>query len=157
MLPHNFDSWKQLIRNFPVKVRFGRPATELQIAAAEKSLGLRFPRQLRDLLRETNGVLNEYGHGPIWPVRMIKEQNREFRTMISFRELYMPFDNLLLFGAEPNSDHFALAVQADGEIHNKDIFIWDHETDARSWYAGCLEQFLEKQLNGEEVQDELEQ
>jgi hypothetical protein len=62
----------------------------------------------------------------------------------------MPFDHLLLFGAEVNSDHFAFPIQADGEIHNNDIFIWDHETDARSWYAGHLEEFLEKQLIREE-------
>jgi hypothetical protein len=47
-------------------------------------------------------------------------------------------------------------VQADGEIHKKDVFIWDHETDGRSWYAAHLEQLLEKELKREDDGDDHE-
>jgi hypothetical protein len=154
MPPYNAPSWKELVRSLEPKVRCGPPATEAQIAAVEQTLGVRFPQQLRDVLSEANGVIDRYSQGPVWPLTRIEEQNREFRSYPGFRELYMPFDNLLLFGAEVNSDHFAFAIQADGQVHNTDIFIWDHETDGRSWYAGHLEQFLEKQLKREGDDDE---
>ena len=66
----------------------------------------------------------------------------------------MPFDNLLLIGADVGNDHFAFAIQADGQIHNNDLFRWEHETDARSWCAAHLEQYLEKQLKEEDEDDE---
>ncbi len=157
MPPYNAQSWKKFVGDLTAKVEFGPPATEAQISAVEKNLGVRLPEQLRDVLREANGVIDRYGHGPVWPLAQIEEQNREFRSNDGFRELYMPFNNLLLFGAEVNSDHFAFAIQADGQVHNNDIFIWDHETDGRSWYAGHLEQFLEKQLKREENDDEDEE
>ena len=143
-----------LIKSLTPEVEFGQPATEAQIAAVEQTLRIRFPDGLRDLLREADGVTDSYGHGPIWSLTEIEKQNQEFRTAAGFRELYMPFDNLLLIGADVGSDHFAFAIQADGRIHNNDLFRWEHETDARSWFAAHLEQFLEKQLKEEDEDDE---
>jgi hypothetical protein len=58
----------------------------------------------------------------------------------------MPFDHLLFFGDDGGGDQFALSIQADGVIHKYDIYRWEHETDARSWFASGLEQFLAKRL-----------
>ena len=103
---NNAFTWKQFIKNLAPTVKFGRPATERQIAAVEQALGVRFPAQLRDVLREADGVTGKNGHGPIWPLAQIKEQNRQFRTTDGFRELYMPFDHLLFFGTDVNGDQF---------------------------------------------------
>ncbi|MEQ1935433.1 MAG: SMI1/KNR4 family protein [Fimbriimonadaceae bacterium] len=156
MPPYNAESWKKLIRSLTPKVKFGRPATEAQIVAVEQKLAVRFPDGLRELLREADGVTDRYGHGPIWSLAKIEKQNQEFRTTASFRELYMPFDHLLLFGADVDSDHFAFAIQADGHIHRNDVFRWEHETDARSWFAGNLEQFLGTQFKREIEADDLD-
>jgi hypothetical protein len=78
---------------------------------------------------------------------VVSRANREAESAVSHGEilptLYMPFDHLLFFGDYGGGDQFAFPIHADGEIHKLDIFRWDHETDARSWYAGGLEQFFE--------------
>ena len=42
------------------------------------------------------------------------------------------------------------AIHADGKIHKNDVYRWEHEDDARSWFAPHLEQFLEKRLKSED-------
>lgn len=146
MPPFNAPSWKQLVKSYASDAKFASPTTEERIVTLEQSLSIRLPSALRDFLLEADGFTADYGSRVIWSVSQIEQQNREFRTTEAFRELYMPFDHLLLFGDHSGGDHFAFAIQADGKIHSHDVFCWDHETDGRSWFAGRLEQFLEKRL-----------
>ena len=154
MPPTNAPSWKRLVKKAASDAEFAGPASASQLASVEQALGIQLPQDLRELLLESDGVKAHYGAGVVWPASEIQKQNQMFRSDEDFKELYMPFDHLLLFGAEVNSDHFAFAIQADGQIHNNDIFLWDHETDAREWYAAHLEQFLEKQLKREDEDDD---
>src|SRR5688572_13658886 len=149
MPPFNAPSWKQLAKKSGPGVKCGRPATDDRIAEAEQALGVRFPAALRELLLEADGITGEYGSHAVWPVAEIERQNKQFRTNESFRELYMPFEHLLLFGSDAGSDHFAFAIHADGKIHKNDVYRWEHENDARSWFAARLEQYLEKRLKSE--------
>lgn len=136
-------SWKQFIKGHAPNAKFGPPASESNLIAVEQLLGVRLPVQLREFLLEADGIATDDGTGVIWPVDQIQKCNLQFRTLETFRDLYMPFDHLLFFGDDGGGDQFAFAIHADGEIHKNDIFRWEHETDARSWYAGSLEQFLE--------------
>lgn len=112
------------------------------------------PAQLREFLLEADGFSADYGSRVIWSVGHLEEQNRQFRTTAGFKDLYMPFDHLLLFGDHSGGDFFAFAIHADGQIHKRDIFRWDHETDGRAWFAGHLEQFLETRLKKEDEDDD---
>ena len=150
MPPFNAPSWKQLAKKSGSGVKCGRPAAEGRIETAEDALGVRFPAPLRELLLEADGVADEYGSHAVWPVAEIRLQNEQFRTNAAFRELYMPFDHLLLFGADDGGDHFAFAIHADGKVHKNDVYRWEHENDARSWFAPRLEHFLEKRLKSED-------
>ncbi len=154
MPPYNAPSWKQLTKGYPSDAKFARPATEASILAVEQSLGLRIPAQLREFWLEADGFTADYGSRVIWSVSHLEEQNREFRTTPAFKDLYMPFDHLLLFGDHIGGDHFAFAVHADGQIHKRDVFRWDHETDGRDWFASHLEQFLETRLKREDEDDD---
>jgi hypothetical protein len=151
MPPFNAPSWKQLAQTHAADAKFAPPATESQLAAAERELGVQLPDTLRELLLESDGVIADYGAGVIWSVSDILKHNREFRTMESFRELYMPFDHLLFFGEDGGGDQFAFAIQADGQIHNFDIYRWEHEHDARSWFAGRLERFFELRFQSDDL------
>jgi hypothetical protein len=82
------------------------------------------------------------------------QENLMFRTYPDFKDLYMPFDPLLFFGENENSDLYAYAITANGIIQKSDVFIWDHETDGREWYAGWLHQYLEKRLSDPDGTDE---
>ncbi len=128
---------------------FAEPATEIRLAALEQTLGIHLPEKLRQLLLEFDGLTADSGADVVLSVARIGQHNHQFRTEKSFRELYMPFDHLLFFGEDGGGDQFAFAVQADGEIHTPDIFCWEHETDARSWYASGLEQFFERRFRRE--------
>ena len=150
MPPFNSPSWKQLAKKSDPGVKCGRPSTEERIAKAEQGLGVRLPTGLRDLLLEADGITDENGAHAVWPVAEIERQNKQFRTDEGFRDLYMPFDHLLLFGTDAGSDHFAFAIHADEKIRKNDVYRWHHENDARSWFAACLEQYLEKRLKSED-------
>ena len=139
MPPFNAPSWKQLAKSYASDAKFARPATEAALAALEQSLAIPLPSALREFLLEADGFTADYGSRVIWSVSHIEQENREFRTAEAFKELYMPFNHLLLFGDHSGGDHFAFAIHADGKIHKRDVFRWDHETDGRSWFAGGLE------------------
>ena len=139
--------WKKLVQSIDSKCEFEEPADDSEIIDAEESLNLKFPKSLSECLSETNGILGEYGLGLIWPLQKIVTSNTEFRVNRDFRELYMPFDSLLFFGAAGNGDQFAFPIQA-GKIRRDDVFVWNHEDDSRTWVAPNLEKFVEWFLDG---------
>ena len=146
MPPFNAHSWKELVANSTRDAEFGPTADENQLAIAERDLGVPLPQSLREFLLEADGLMGRYSQ-VIWPAADVARRNREFRTEPGFRRLYMPFDHLLFFGQDGGGDQFAYAIHANGEIRKRDIYRWDHETDARLWFAAHLEQFLERVLN----------
>ena len=56
----------------------------------------------------------------------------------------MPFDPLLFFADTGNGDQFAFVLTPPRD----DIFVWDHETDSRTWAAGSLDQYLQWWVDG---------
>jgi len=146
--------WRSLVESLASEMEFAPGATEAEITAAEKAVGHRFPDELRALLLESNGIQDEHGAGLIWSAADIAEQNLTFRAEESFRELYMPFDNLLFIGDDGTGDQFAFGITADGKIGQDDIYHWDHETDGRAWLGGHLQQFLEFRLDPGEFEDD---
>ena len=123
------------------------PASRAAIDEAETKLSVSFPKSLRSLLLESNGVHDIYGSSFIWSVQEIVERNIEFRTYPEFAELYMPFNNLLFFGDAGNGDQFFFPVLAN-EIRKHDVFAWNHENDSRFWVAPRLETFVEWWFTG---------
>jgi hypothetical protein len=144
MPPLNAKSWRQLISSAVPDAEFANTASEQQLAAVEHALGIQLPPELRELLLELNGLRGNYGAEIVWPAEEIHKRNQEFRTSEAFKELYMPFDNLLFFGDDGGGDQFAFPIHRDGLIHKRDVFRWKHETDERIWLANCLEVFFER-------------
>jgi hypothetical protein len=137
--------WKELISSLSGDCTFADPASDDEIAAAEKSLGLSLPPSLRVLLKETNGVNGRYCDALVWSAATIASENLAFRK--DFRDLYMPFDGLLFFGDAGNGDQFAYPLLNNtAEVQRLDIFIWDHETDCRKWVARSLQDHFRRQL-----------
>ena len=144
MPPINAPSWKRLVKKAASDAEFAGPASDSQLTAVEKALGIQLPQDLRELLLEFDGVMAHYGAGVVWSASEIQKQNQMFRTDEGFKELYMPFDHLLFFGADGGGDQFAFPIHADGQIHKRDIFRWKHESDERVWLANSLEVFFER-------------
>jgi hypothetical protein len=122
-------------------VRFAAPASAPALSALQQALGTAVPEELASLLRESDGLADRYGASLVWPAAQIARENDVFRTNQDFRRLYMPFDSLLFFGEAGNGDQFFYRI-LDGEVRHPDIYVWDHETDGRTWRAVSLAVFL---------------
>lgn len=146
MAAPNGMKWTNVVTAVTVDAEFSKPASEDALYSVEQELHLSLPSELRSLLLEFDGVRADFGAGVVWPISEIYSRNIEFRKSEAFRELYMPFDNLLFFGDDGSGDQFAFAIQTDGKIHTSDIFRWEHETDARSWFASHLQQYFRYKL-----------
>jgi len=121
------------------KAKLMPPAKEAEILSAERSLGMNLPQELKEFLRESNGVDALYSH-PVCPIDRIVEMNHEYRTADYLADR-MPFDHLLFFGDTGNGDDFAFPIYRNGKIGDA-VFMWEHESDCRQEYAGSLSDFL---------------
>lgn len=136
---------EDLIEKLKSTYSFGLPVSSYELANFEIDLGLSLPERLKAILEETNGIEGEYGTKIFWSTEEILQNNLNLRSNEDFKDLYMPFDSLLFFAEEANSDFYGFVI-VNGEITRDDIFIWDHETDSRSWFASNLESYLLKRL-----------
>jgi SMI1-KNR4 cell-wall len=140
--------WQETVSALAPNAKFSRPAPADELEAIGRALSITLPRELRELLAETNGISDRYGGGLVWPAYRIVSDNLMFRS--SFDGLYMSFDSLLFFADAGNGDQFAFAIKRgqEGEL-DPDVYVWDHEDDSRRWYAGSLLKYLESWLGGE--------
>jgi hypothetical protein len=136
--------WKNKISGWTDDASFNGPAATAALRECERALGQQLPRELAELLLECDGVEDEYGAGLVWPVERIKDDNLAFRANSDFASLYMPFDPLLFFADAGNGDQFAFVLRD----RPADVFVWDHETDSRTWIAPSLDAYLEWSLDG---------
>ncbi len=125
---------------------FFPPADIHKIKAVERSFKLKLPDELGRALQESNGLTADHSAWLVWPIERILKDNRLFRSKPEFRELYMPFNHLLFVGDSGNGDQFAYPILG-GVIRSTDIYLWDHESDNRIWYAGSLEDYLKRKLS----------
>jgi hypothetical protein len=137
--------WRDRLLALDPEVVLSEPARSDEIEGIERAMGVALPRELATLLAETNGATDRYGAGLVWSTDRLINDNQHFRS--SFGELYMPFDSLLFFADAGNGDQFAFPITVAGA--RDDVFVWDHESDSRRWYAASLDQYLKWWLSGE--------
>ncbi|WUH99077.1 SMI1/KNR4 family protein [Spirillospora sp. NBC_00431] len=139
--------WRELIGRLYDDAEFAAPAADDEIDQIERRLGRPVPDELRELLRQTDGVRADYESGLVWSVQEIIETNTEFRQSADFAELYMSFDQLMFMGDNGGGDQFAYVQPPEGRPG--EVFVWDHETDERKRVAKSLEDYLERRANSE--------
>ena len=131
--------WTTLIQKISDEWKVAEPKSSIEtINNIEKKLNLKLPEELLKLYSETDGIKDKYGYDVVFPIEKIIPKNLEMRTFEGFKELYMPFDNLLFIGEYGNGDLFAYPIMMNGKIVNKEIFVWDHETDGRKFLAASI-------------------
>ena len=109
-------------------------------------MGNKFPKELKSLLLESNGILGSCSvYGLVWSIENIVKVNLEYRQFPGFKSLYMPFDHLLFFSDVCTSDLFGYAVLEETE--QSSIFQWEHETDRRTQITYTLKKYLELRLS----------
>ncbi|WP_331738009.1 SMI1/KNR4 family protein [Streptomyces sp. NBC_01276] len=137
--------WTQVVAALPGTAVFRPPVSEASLIHCATTLGHPLPAELVALLRESNGMEDEYGDGLIWSAERIASENRTLREDAGLTKLYMPFDPLLFFADAGNGDLFALLPRID----RPDVFVWNHEDDSRTWAAPSLAKYLEWWLTGQ--------
>lgn len=133
--------WKNTIHSISSNLSLKNPATKEELTDIQKCLHVELPNDLYQLLRETNGVEGEYGDF-IWSASKIKTENMNMRNIDDFKDLYMPFDCLLFFADGGNGDLFGYSI-LNGMVQRDDIYVWNHESDSRTWVAPSLKTFME--------------
>lgn len=117
------------------------PVPTTAVAAAENSLGCALPEELKQLYSQTDGVSAHYGAPLVMPLRRAVEENEALRRSPELRGLFMPFNHMLVFGGDNNGDLFFFPIHSNGSLASN-VFIWDHESDSRSYFANTLKDFF---------------
>lgn len=139
--------WRAYLSSRSPDIELRAGAGEDELSACEEALGLKLPNDLRELLSQSDGVVDEYGFGLVWLAKSVREENLGFRGNPDFARLYMSFDSVLFFGDAGNGDQFCFPIQA-GAVRMPDIFVWDHENDSRRWAAPSLKLYFAWWLTG---------
>ena len=110
------------------------------IETFEKSHGISFPADLKEILRKYSG-----GRPPLKLYDTAMEKNKEFKTLLSFNRSdieniykYYPLESsdttLIPFASDPAGNYFVIK---DGKV-----FLWDHETDETIFLANTFTDFF---------------
>jgi SMI1 / KNR4 family (SUKH-1) len=119
------------------ELRPGASESDIEALAAFASA----PAELLDVLRESDGVYDEFGAAVVWPTAEIVTENQQMRTNPDFESLYWSFAQILFVGEDGSGDLFGYRVLPGDEVQN-DIYRWEHEDDSRSWFALSLSDYF---------------
>ena len=142
--------YKELILELSRENKFVKiqpPCPEEEIAEAEKEVGYTFPKELRDLLRETNG-----DKWLILSAREIIEQaklNKELQEIYSDEEFAKELDKFIFFATNGCGDYYCYRVGSDGVPDETTIYIWEHEEYIWKKVASNMTEFITRYYNSE--------
>ena len=135
-----WTAWLRTIDDFGVVVELAEPADAATIDACEDKLGLDLPDDLRSLLLETDGLADDAGGEPVWPVERIVEENLELGRDGDTPALPEGAeDGLLFFGDTGGDDLFAYRL---GE-GRPDVYLWVAGGNESRWVASDLRSMLD--------------
>ena len=115
------NMYLELVNEFRTTRKYGddikpqSPASMAEISHAEQQIGIRFPKELCDLLLEMDGDCDLF-----LSLDDIIEYNAH-----QYSENY-PIGSLLFFGADGSGNLFAYIVE-EKNAKSGEIFLWDHE------------------------------
>ncbi|CAI9396625.1 SMI1/KNR4 family protein [Niallia sp. Sow4_A1] len=141
--------WKEFVNSISKDYHFKDPVTKIELAQIQKELNVELPEELTAIFNETNGVFDNRNCPLVWSASQIMKDNLFYRNFEDYRDIYMPFDNLLFFSDAGNGDLFCYAILKNGTIEKTDIYVWNHEDDSRTWVAASLKHFIEGWITSE--------
>ena len=115
-------------------IKIQEPASEKEIARAEKTLGYRFPRELRALLAELNGDK--------WLLFSVDEIIATWRDLSELSECYPGADKRIYFAGNGCGDYYCYQADADGAVREDAIYIWNHEDNETCVVAKNLAEMI---------------
>ena len=132
--------YRELILSLSEKISFVKiqpPASEREIARAEKALGHRFPQPLKELLGELNGDR--------W---LLKSVDDICETAQCHREYLLEscpqIDRNIFFADNGCGDCYGYRVADDGTVDESAIWMWEHETDSYHVVAYNISELIQR-------------
>ena len=129
--------WRQLALKVAAGnpyVRLNPPASNSDIQAAERALGIALPSDLVEMLRQFDG--DNYF---VFSCQQSIDTNLMLRNITA----WMPLDCLLFVAGNGCGDYFGYPITGDG-VKDAEIFMWEHEYDNRVYKANGLRDVIEK-------------
>lgn len=124
------------------------PCTEDLIERAENYVGFAFPKELKALLRETNG-----DHWFLLSAEEIIEHtktNREiFPQFLDADEFEEKVDRFISFATNGCGDYYGYRVHENGETDTSAIYLWEHELFEIREVAKSIPELINKYYQGE--------
>lgn len=111
------------------------PASLAEIKAAEDAVGVPFPSELRALLSECNG-----DRWLIFSTKEIMETTALNREALS--ECYEDIERHIFFAGNGCGDCYCYNIDASGQVDDKRIFIWLHETNETELVASSITELI---------------
>ena len=137
-------------------MKFRPPALPQDIAALENLLEVKFPIDLRELLSESNGVMDCMQYKQewmeigwlLWPVAEIQKQITWFRSNTVYRGYETRFDDFLFFaGAGFDGIVFGYSI-ASSKVKQDGIYVWYPIRDMANMVVSSLEAFIDEWIGG---------
>ncbi len=128
-------------------VKIQPPCSENDIDKAEKAVGYPFPDELRALLREMNGD-NFLLLSVEEMVRQAK-LNRKVQEEYSDEDFAKDLNKLLFFAGNGCGDYYCYRADADGEIDENAVYIWEHEESCCKQVASSMTELITRYYHNE--------
>lgn len=133
-----------------IKANLNPPATEVEIAEAESTLGVGFPTSVRESYRVHNGESGEsdglFGLWRLLPLDKVVARSKELATL-SKQYSFNDFDPGLMIPILESSGDFQY-VESSKAGEESPVFEWWHESPSRETkapgFGGFVDAFIEK-------------
>ena len=116
------------------------PATREEIALVEKTLDVSLPVELVSLLLEFNGDKDF-----LLSTKEIIATNYHLRAYSES----MPLEHFLFFAHNGCGDYYGYPIHKNGEVYDRSIFKWCHETDDRRECANSIIELIQRYYGDE--------
>lgn len=124
------------------------PCSEEEIQKAEEYVGFKFPEELKELLRETNG-----DHWFLLSAEKIisnTKNNREiFPEYLETDEFEEKVNRFVFFATNGCGDYYCYRVLENDETDTSAIYIWEHELFEIREVAKDISDLITKYYNNE--------
>ena len=113
------DDWRAWVHGLQPQARLFAPAAEPELHLAEQAIGGPLPADLRSLLTQTNGVLDEWQYGPILPLPRLVEATQFWRAVDLAAEYDNPDLSLATFvviGTDAGGGPFGFDLAPDASL-----------------------------------------
>ncbi len=142
--------YKELISDLTQEIEWVKiqpPCSDSDIGNAEKEVGYTFPKELRALFKELNG--DSYLILSVEEIVAQVKLNRKIQEEYCDEEFAKDLKNLLFFAGNGCGDYYCYRANANDEIDESIIYIWEHEESCCKQVASNMTELITKYYHNE--------